>query len=442
MRTYTILFLLSTLTFANGAFAKFEAHEWGTFTSLVGSNGITQNGMYHEDERLPAFVHGFGETRPASSSIDMNLLRPLAFGPIPDPEATPVPRPPCRNKGCFGDEVLKTNVITQKMETPVIYFYADHAQHIDVNVKFPEGVFTETYPAPVSSSPQRNDKNFAITNGQAHFAVDVLAQKTASVPYVESENIYSHARNVNSNVVRNGNEQEKFIFYRGLGRFQPRFSITSQNGAVALQVPANAMPQAAFLVHVDQQGQSQLLEVSGLVAGQRKVIPATTIQVLENHNSKSQAVLTGARAKNTLVAALVRSGLYQDEAQAMINTWENGYLKVPGLRLLYILPRAEVDQVLPLNFSPAPENFTRVFVGRIEILIDTEEKQILTSILQQRENFDVASLGRFAEPMLRRVLQVYQANPRLATQAADETLLNTLIDRSLTSDTSHKTSVE
>ena len=42
---------------------SYEAHEWGTFTSLVGSNGVTQNGMYHEDEHLPDFVHSFGETQ-------------------------------------------------------------------------------------------------------------------------------------------------------------------------------------------------------------------------------------------------------------------------------------------------------------------------------------------------------------------------------------------
>jgi hypothetical protein len=55
--------LLITLLFGMEAFAKakFVAHEWGTFTSLVGSNGITQNGMYHEDEFLPNFVHPFGE---------------------------------------------------------------------------------------------------------------------------------------------------------------------------------------------------------------------------------------------------------------------------------------------------------------------------------------------------------------------------------------------
>ena len=35
---------------------RLVVHEWGTFTSLVGSNGQAQNGMYHEDEALPDFV--------------------------------------------------------------------------------------------------------------------------------------------------------------------------------------------------------------------------------------------------------------------------------------------------------------------------------------------------------------------------------------------------
>jgi hypothetical protein len=103
----------------------------------------------------------------------------------------------------------------------------------------------------------------------------------------------------------------------------------------------------------------------------------------------------------------VRAGLFKDEAQAMLDTWKNGYLRTPGLRLLYVLPRSEVDRALPLQMTPAPEKLERVFVGRIEVLLDTDEARILKDIATARENFRVASLGRFAEPMLRRVLEVY-----------------------------------
>src|ERR1043166_8481399 len=37
-------------------------------------------------------------------------------------------------------------VTLQRMETPVIYFYADERQMLDVQVDFPQGQITEWYP--------------------------------------------------------------------------------------------------------------------------------------------------------------------------------------------------------------------------------------------------------------------------------------------------------
>ncbi len=32
-------------------------HEWGTFLAMQGSDGVTLDGMYHEEHALPDFVH-------------------------------------------------------------------------------------------------------------------------------------------------------------------------------------------------------------------------------------------------------------------------------------------------------------------------------------------------------------------------------------------------
>ncbi len=124
-----------------------------------------------------------------------------------------------------------------------------------------------------------------------------------------------------------------------------------------------------------------------------------------------------------MIDELMASGLYKDEAEAMINTWENGYLKVPGLRLLYILPRTEVDQVLPLTMNPAPEKLARSFVGRMEILLDTDEQKVLQDIITQQDRFQASSLGRFAEPVLHRIRAL-----ALQSQGVSSPLVN-LIDR-------------
>ena len=49
------------------------------------------------------------------------------------------------------------------------------------------------------------------------------------------------------------------------------------------------------------------------------------------------------------------------------------YFKSPGLRFFYIVPRAWVDKVLPLQVTGAPTDITRVMVGRIELVTDAQK---------------------------------------------------------------------
>src|SRR5919201_6601001 len=79
-------------------------HEWGTFLAMNGSNGVTLDGMYHEEHALPAFVHA-------------------------------------RSR----DE-LRLRTSTLKGETPVIYFYNDRPVRLRVEVGFPGGLWTQWYP--------------------------------------------------------------------------------------------------------------------------------------------------------------------------------------------------------------------------------------------------------------------------------------------------------
>src|SRR5262249_20794385 len=83
-------------------------HEWGTFTSFSGSDGVPVH--FHPDNSdLPAFVYhqpGAGLTKSKILSKDG----------------------------------------TVSMETPVIYFYADRPMRASVRVDFPKGWITEWYP--------------------------------------------------------------------------------------------------------------------------------------------------------------------------------------------------------------------------------------------------------------------------------------------------------
>jgi hypothetical protein len=113
-----------------------------------------------------------------------------------------------------------------------------------------------------------------------------------------------------------------------------------------------------------------------------------------------------ADAKGALFVALLDSGLFKDEALAMVNTWEKSYFRNPGNRILYVLPREWTDHLLPLQIQPQPDELKRTLVGRVEVMTFAEEQALLTGLTQavrSGSRFDVSTLGRFAEPKLRRV---------------------------------------
>ncbi len=76
--------------------------------------------------------------------------------------------------------------------------------------------------------------------------------------------------------------------------------------------------------------------------------------------------------------ALVADGLYEDEAAAMLATWERAYSQTPGLRLFFTVPRVWTDHYLWLSISGVPE-LKRVMVGRIELIADWQ-RDLLTKV--------------------------------------------------------------
>ena len=91
----------------------------------------------------------------------------------------------------------------------------------------------------------------------------------------------------------------------------------------------------------------------------------------------------------------------------MIRTWQDSWFE-EGLRLFYILPRAAVDAVLPLTINPAPDEVTRVFVGRAELITPDMERAALEIVLKDGADpvaagKQLATFGRFRNVVLGRL---------------------------------------
>ena len=84
--------------------------------------------------------------------------------------------------------------------------------------------------------------------------------------------------------------------------------------------------------------------------------------LIDNYSPKNLAAL-----RVQMRGELIADGLYEDEADAMLTTWELAYFKSPGLRLFYLLPQQWTDAVLPLHCSLLAE-VSRTMVGRIELV--------------------------------------------------------------------------
>jgi hypothetical protein len=332
-------------------------HEWGTFTSIAGKDGIALEWRpLNGPPDLPKFVHTIQE-RSAG-------LR----------DATPK-----------ADLTAKV-----RMETPVIYFYSNNEMDVSVKVDFPKGKITEWYPQARLVSTGINWGRFKVTPGAA-----------LNLPAEYSPSHYFAARETDSALIQvcstdsKPAQQEKFLFYRGVGTFDLPLSVKLAGDRVMLtNLSQNTL---AHLILFENRGGKIGYRLLDAFAGE-----TTTERPVLNENIDSLIL----DLKQTLIA----SGLYEKEADAMIKTWRTSWFE-EGTRVFYVLPREATDTVLPIDVDPKPTQLVRVLVGRAEIITPETEQAVQRQVSRlgdpkTREDAmrAIRSYGRFSEPILKRIL--------------------------------------
>ncbi len=431
---------------------KLIVHEWGTFTTFSGSNGVHLDFRPLLDNELPSFVFDR-----ASQSGHVNW---------------------------FSKGRLRTRV---RMETPVTYFYTDRERTVRAKVEFPKGLLTEFYPPVALMAPAFDEKLGLQGDGEligkgmldwgeidlypiSSLRTQVKDQQTAEwmaqhlahsiLPNADG-NHYAAARNTDSAFVhvRLENDQkedqgvswvrrpsgefiEKFLFYRGVGKFDVPVSVTNTtpDKFSVTNTSSESLPRMIVLrVTGDQRSYAF---VPALAAGMSVDLPAPDRNVDWDP------------LRELVVAELMQTGLYQKEAQAMVDTWSSSWFTEEGLRLFYLVPQKMTDEILPLTITPQPDEQLRVMVGRVEIMAKSQETELLQAVernitdrakwvqemTQLSESGELAktgqtenwlppippvfvALGRFAEPALARVRET---SPDLAIKFEVELLLQQL----------------
>lgn len=383
--------------------ANYVVHEWGTFTSMAGTDGFVLEGLHHEEEHLPKFVH--------------DLARIAAFAPA-DGEKLPASR------------------VTQKMETPVIYFYADEPMQAQVRVWFQHGVMTQFYPLPHTVTPELSVLQKArldvsgIDWSSLVWDVDVIPRTRpapAGIPEVAADDPWHFARQTQASWVRTRiaadspakPEAEHYLFYRGLGRWQPNVSALTDDAGVTHF--GNRMEQAIpFALGLELTEAGGRFVVGAPLASGGELALALAAARLEPDRERF-ARTVGA----VVMKALVDQGLYLDEARAMVATWSRSWFQKDGARIVYLLPREQVDAVLYLGLSPRPKELVRVLVGRLEFITPAAQQRVEHALRDRRSDDAavaargatvLAGLDRFLEPHLRNVARC--GKDPLARQAA------------------------
>ncbi len=359
---------IATFTLLSASSA-YDLHEWGTFTTVSGSDGTLLSGLEREEEALPAYVrHHPG------------------FAPLPNP-------------GVFLMKKTARPVrsVTVKMETPVIYFHSEEGFRAHVKVGFNGGTISQWYPErsggetfapPPSEDPlslELLDFSKPYT-GSIEWDIEVLNSKASrqTVLFKPDDLLqWTRARIPEANVVQSEDgTTEGFLFYRGVGHFVPGLHTTIDNSET-LTLENRTGGAIPYLLVYER-------EADGTTRWFQHDAPLGENAIAEIPQSKLDSRPTGFDTElyQELTSHLTAQGLLPSEAEAMVQTWWHSYFEAPGLRVFWILPESRTEAILPLNVTPAPDKQVRVIVGRSEVLRPRQEREWLR--LSESESKDDA----------------------------------------------------
>ena len=351
--TLTIVGLATTSGDAHAQQAPVVVHEWGTITTHHAPDGTPLGRLNHVSgtDTLPSFVHRF---EPLSTSRDPNLslVKTALVAGRPD--------------------------VTMRLETPVIYFYPPRGTAIrpfDVSVRFRGGILNEFFPKGAASvSGQWNGESLSNDVVGALTWHDVTLEDSVPLTPTRSH-VWLAPRRVAAAGVASAGESERYLFYRGVAHLGAPLQTRLTGSEVLLFAPRDlawmsspvmTIPRA-WVVDVRPNGEAAFRVAGALCI--TKNAPSRELARLSLFAKQDYALTTLGELRRSMKQALTGAGLFDAEAEAMLETWKGSYFDTPGLRVFYLVPNEWAGYFLPLSIG-VPNRLTRVLVGRIDIVRD------------------------------------------------------------------------
>ena len=343
-------------------------HEWGTITTRHTPDGTPIGRLNHvaATDTLPNFVYRY-EPAATGNDPERSLVKTALVAGRPD--------------------------VTMRLETPVIYFHqprgAAPIAPFDVSVRFRGGIVNEFFPSaeasaaaaaepgtrswlsrvsPAAWSGARLDDE---VEGRLAWRGVTLHDSVRLAP--TSSHVWLAPRRVRARAVTTASgESEQYLFYRGVAHLDALVQTRLADGELRLAAPrelhwmrAPSMTIAdSWLVDIRADGAVAFREHGPLTI--EKSAPSRELDRLPLFNAADYRVERLAALRESMKRALVTAGLYEDEADALLETWQGSYFRTPGLRLFYVVPNEWLGHFLPLRIT-TPHELTRVIVGRIDL---------------------------------------------------------------------------
>ena len=325
-------------------------HEWGTMTSWHRSSGEALGGLNntaHQDV-LPAFVHALNNRGLQSFEKDGSVAG-------------------------HAD-------VTMRLETPVVYFYPDatfdKSKKINFKASFTAGLLNEFYPKAITwdtniMGGRQYGPRLHETSRSSLEWKDIELGGNWPVPQTNMP-VWLAPRQVKATKVRVGSEVEHYLFYRGVANIPSLLATQHSKTKNYLKISTPAehtlhfqklIIPSAWYISIQPDKTLAFKNLGTLILNKsNNLLLETKYQFPENTYTQAGK----AKLREEIHQALVRDGLFDDEAWAMLNTWDSSYFEQNGERILFIAPKAWMDHYIPLEVS-VPSQITRVFVGRIDL---------------------------------------------------------------------------
>lgn len=352
----------------------FTVHEWGTFTSLQDEQGRALAGINVDDEPVPHFVHNLNPYvlgSPFSSGLHWRY----------------------RQKGAPS----RHPQVVMRLETPVIYFHPTRPLKepltVDVDVSFRGGWLTEYYPAAEPKADGLDLRTFEFEDLTPK-TVGSLSWKDLKVGVAPSgpetsDQVWLAPRRVKAAGVETaGGQREHYLFYRGVGNIDAPMTTVTDRRSKTLKLVSRlngpqsagsnrpgsnpvAFPSPAWLLSVKADGTSAYRAVPLVTnaSDAESELAHVSYEFAEDEHNFSGV----RKLEDEMREALVADGLNEDEAIALLSTWQRAYFQSPGLRVFYLVPQAWTDEVMPLRITGNPP-VERVMVGRIELVTERQRE--------------------------------------------------------------------